>query len=388
MRVKPMRVCGLMSGTSLDGLDIAIVDFSVVAKQVTYELKHFVTMSYTDELTAQLFQLMDPSVPLNHVSSMNMYLGELYAKCIKDALVDSEIDYESIDLISSHGQTIWHEPTVVSQRLYARPNTMQIGDIAVLAEHAGIPVIGDFRTRDMGAGGQGAPLVPFADQILFQSQTNGRVLVNIGGIANMSVLPPAHFAQEVIAYDTGPGNMIIDAFVNKYSNGSLSYDANGDLAKDGIVHNKWLEDLMANDYFLLPAPKSTGRELFGSVYADKLWLQGDEYGCSSLDKIATITMLTAKSLSTEIKKYSQTHDLKEVFVSGGGVHNKTLLAYLTELLPNQIDVRTSDEIGISGDAKEAFVFALLGYLGFQKMPNNLPSATGAKRQTILGKIAW
>jgi len=148
------------------------------------------------------------------------------------------IDCESIDLISSHGQTIWHEPTVVSHRLYARPNTMQIGDISVLAEHAGIPVIGDFRTRDMAAGGQGAPLVPFADQILFQSQTNGRVLVNIGGIANMSVLPPVNFAQKVIAYDTGPGNMIIDAFVNKYSNGLLSYDANGNLAKDGSVHNK------------------------------------------------------------------------------------------------------------------------------------------------------
>jgi anhydro-N-acetylmuramic acid kinase len=377
-----------MSGTSLDGLDIAIVDFFIKSNQIVYELKHFITMSYSDELTTQLFQLMDPLVPLNHVSSMNMYLGELYAKYIKDALVDSEISYDSIDLISSHGQTIWHEPTVLTQREYARPNTMQIGDISVLAEHSGIPVIGDFRTRDMAAGGQGAPLVPFADQILFQSQANGRVLVNIGGISNMSVLPPVHFPQEVIAYDTGPGNMIIDAFVKKYSNGLQSYDTNGDLAKDGLVHNEWLANLLKNDYFLLPAPKSTGRELFGSNCSDKLWLQGDEFGCSAVDKIATITMLTAKSLATEIKKYIQSHDLKEVFVSGGGVHNKTLLAYLAELLPAQIDVKTSDEIGISGDAKEAFVFALLGYLGFQKTPNNLPSATGAKKQTVLGKISW
>lgn len=388
MLVKPMRVCGLMSGTSLDGLDIAIVDFSFAASQVVYELKLFVTKPYSDELTSQLFQLMDPLAPLHNVSSMNMYLGELYAQFIKEALIDSEIDYESIDLISSHGQTIWHEPTVANQGLFTRPNTMQIGDISALAEHAGKPVIGDFRTRDMAAGGQGAPLVPYADQVLFQSQVNGRVLVNIGGIANMSVLPPVYSIRDVIAYDTGPGNMIIDAFVVKHSNGKLNFDANGDLAKNGVVHEEWLEQLMANEYFSLPAPKSTGRELFGISYADHLWLQGDEYGCSEVDKIATVTMLTAKSLATEIQQHIQTHDLTEVFVSGGGVHNKTLLNYLTDLLGNQLVVKASDEIGINSDAKEAIVFALLGYLGFNKMPNNLPSTTGAKRQTILGKIAW
>ena len=341
-----------------------------------------------DELTAQLFELMDPQAALSDVSSMNMYLGELYAQLIKDALVDSEIDYDSIDLISSHGQTIWHEPIVTSERTYARPNTMQIGDISVLAEHAGKPVIGDFRTRDMAAGGQGAPLVPFADQVLFQSDTTGRVLVNIGGIANISVLAPAHFAEEVIAYDTGPGNMIIDAFVLKHSNGTQSYDESGYLAGVGVVHDEWLAQLMGNEYFSLPAPKSTGRELFGVAFADELWLQGDEYGCSSVDKIATVTMLTAKSLANEINKYTETHDLLEVYISGGGVHNKTLLAYLRSLLPSQIKVMASDELGINSDAKEAFVFALLGYLGFNKIPNNLPSTTGATRQTILGKIAW
>jgi len=388
MIVKPMRVCGLMSGTSLDGLDIAIADFSFVSGKLTYELKHFVTMSYSEELTSQLFQLMDPLAPLNHVSSMNMYLGELYAQLIKDSLVDSEIDYASIDLISSHGQTIWHEPIVAGHWEYARANTMQIGDISALAEHAGKPVIGDFRTRDMAAGGQGAPLVPFADQVLFQSSVHGRVLVNIGGIANITVLPPVDLAQDVIAYDTGPGNMIIDAFVSKYTGGKQSYDPNGDLAKSGSVHSEWLDRLMKNDYFSAPAPKSTGRELFGAAYAEKLWDQGDEYGCTPEDKIATVTMLTANSLASEIQQHIKSHDLKEVIISGGGVHNKTLLAYLTDLLPHQIEVKASDEIGLNSDAKEAFVFALLGYLGFQKMPNNLPSTTGAKRQTILGKIAW
>lgn len=386
--MKPMRVCGLMSGTSLDGLDITIVDFSTVDEQVSYELKHFVTMPYSEELTAQLFELMDPLAPLHKVSSMNMYLGELYAQLIQQALVDSEIDYESIDLISSHGQTVWHEPSVDGSRLYARPNTMQIGDISVLAEYAGKPVIGDFRTRDMAAGGQGAPLVPFADQVLFQVKETGRVLVNIGGIANMTVLPPSDSKEEVIAYDTGPGNMIIDACVSLYSQGKQTFDANGDLAKSGEVHEKWLEQLLSHNYFSTPAPKSTGRELFGVSYAETLWTQGDEYGLSAVDKIATVTMLTAKSLAAEIHRHTQTHHVTEVFISGGGVHNQTLLCYLKDLLPGQIDVQTSEAIGMDSDAKEAFVFALLGYLGFHKKPNNHPSTTGATRQTILGKIAW
>ena len=383
-----MRVCGLMSGTSLDGLDIAIVDFSSVGEQLEYKLKYFVTVPYSKELTSQLFELMDPLAPLHKVSSMNMYLGELYAEVIKESLVDSEIAYESIDLISSHGQTIWHEPSVDFDHSFARPNSMQIGDISALAEHAGKPVIGDFRTRDIAAGGQGAPLVPFADQLLFQSPVNGRVLVNIGGIANMTVLSPSHLAQDVIAYDTGPGNMLIDAFVTKYSKGSQSYDSNGDLAKLGDVHGEWLEELMRHEYFSYPAPKSTGRELFGASYADALWSKGDDYGLSSIDKIATITMFTAKSLAIAIQQHIHTHDVKEVFVSGGGVHNKTLLHDLRQHLPPQVDVQTSEKIGMNSDAKEAFVFALLGYLGFHKKPNNLPSTTGANRQTILGKIAW
>lgn len=385
--MKPMRVCGLMSGTSLDGLDIAIVDFSEDAEQVAHELIHFVTMPYTEELTSQLFQLMDPLAPLHKVSSMNMYLGELYAQLIKESLIDSEITYESIDLISSHGQTIWHEPTVDQERLYARPNTLQIGDISALAEHSGKPVIGDFRTRDVAAGGQGAPLVPFADQVLFQSATKGRVIVNIGGIANMTVMSPRHQEQPVIAYDTGPGNMVIDAFVMKHSEGTQSYDSNGDLASSGNVHEEWLNELMRHEYFSYPAPKSTGRELFGASYADAMWSQGDDYGLSSVDKIATVTMFTAKSLASEIQKHIQTHDLKEVFLSGGGVHNKTLLNHLREQLP-QIEVQASEAIGMNSDAKEAFVFALLGYLGFHKKPNNHPSTTGANRQTILGKVAW
>ncbi len=295
---------------------------------------------------------------------------------------------ESIDLISSHGQTIWHEPSVETGDSYARPNTMQIGDIAVLAERTGKNVIGDFRTRDMAAGGQGAPLVPFADQILFQSETAGRVLLNIGGIANMTVLPRLESEQPIVAYDTGPGNMVVDACVAKLTDGQRSFDYNGELAKGGTVDDEWLKHLLSLDYFAAPAPKSTGRELFGASYVETFWAEGDERGFSSLDKIATATMLTAKTIAAEIHRYKKTHDVKEVIASGGGIHNQTLMGFLKDLLPEDVTITTTDSLGISADAKEAFVFALLGYLGFHNKPNSLPAATGAKKATVMGKIAW
>ncbi|GKV56843.1 anhydro-N-acetylmuramic acid kinase [Sporosarcina sp. NCCP-2222] len=383
-----MRVCGMMSGTSLDGLDLAIVDFSMQPDRLQFEVKKFVTVPYPEELRQELLRLMDAQAPLNRVSAMNMYLGDLYARLLKESLHESDIQLESIDLISSHGQTIWHEPFVKGDAPFTHPNTMQIGDIAVLAERAGIPVIGDFRTRDMAAGGQGAPLVPFADHYLFQSDTEGRVLVNIGGIANITVLPPGDSGLDVIAYDTGPGNMIIDSFVSKHSAGAVSYDADGGFAEKGTVDKTFLHQLLSEPYFSAQPPKSTGRELFGAAYAERVWTEMEQQGMADEDKIATVTMLTAHTLADEITRHHDKYRLKTVIVSGGGVHNKTLLTFLKDLLPEGLEVMTSAEVGIDPDAKEAFVFALLGYLGFQRLPNSLPSATGAKRQTVMGKIAY
>lgn len=386
--MKPMRVCGLMSGTSLDGLDIAIVDFSFEEGNIRHDLLHFVTMPYDDGLKQELHKLMDPEAPLHLVSSMNMYLGERYAESLTEALQQAGIGLETIDLISSHGQTIWHEPAVEQKRTYPRPNTMQIGDIAVIAERTGKTVIGDFRTRDMAAGGQGAPLVPFADQVLFQSELIGRVLLNIGGIANLTVLPRRGSEQSIVAYDTGPGNMVIDACVAKLTGGQSTFDQDGKLAAGGTVDDEWVERLMSHEYFAAPAPKSTGRELFGSSFVEAFWSEGDERGRSSTDKITTATMLTAKTIATEIQRYIETHDVKEVIVSGGGVHNQTLMGFLKALLPEDVKFATTGDLGIDADAKEAFVFALLGYLGINKMPNSLPAATGAEKATIMGKIAW
>ena len=388
MPLKPMRVCGLMSGTSLDGLDVAVVDFTHDEGKVRHELLHFVTMPYDDGLKQELHKLMDPAAPLHLVSSMNMYLGERYSHSMMKALHEAGIDLETVDLISSHGQTIWHEPAVEPYRLYACPNTMQIGDIAVLAERTGKTVIGDFRTRDMAAGGQGAPLVPFADQVLFQSESVGRVLLNIGGIANMTVLPRLGSEQPIVAYDTGPGNMVIDACVARHSGGQSSFDKDGELAKCGTVDEDWINRLTGHEYFAAPAPKSTGRELFGAAFVETFWAEGDEHGLSSIDKISTATMLTAKTIAAEIQRYIQSHDVKEVIISGGGVHNQTLVGYLKGLLPEDLKFATTNDFGVDADAKEAIVFALLGYLGIHKMPNSLPAATGAKKATIMGKIVW
>ncbi|MCM3636739.1 anhydro-N-acetylmuramic acid kinase [Sporosarcina luteola] len=382
-----MRVCGLMSGTSLDGLDIAIADFSHEEGQLRHKLIHFTTISYDDGLKQELHKLMDSAAPLHLVSSMNMYLGESYAGSLTKVLQEADIGLETIDLISSHGQTIWHEPSVEPDRSYARPNTMQIGDVGVLAELTGKTVIGDFRTRDMAAGGQGAPLVPFADQVLFQSETVGRVLLNVGGIANLTVLPRFGSEQPIVAYDTGPGNMVIDACVARHTGGKKSFDKDGELAKGGTVDDEWLDCLMCHEYFAASAPKSTGRELFGTVFVDAFWAEGDERGRSSTDKIATATMLTAKTIATEIQRYIQTHDVKEVIISGGGVHNRTLMGFLKAQLPEGLEFATTGDLGIDADAKEAFVFALLGYLGIHKKPNSLPAATGAGKATVMGKIA-
>ncbi|MCM3611620.1 anhydro-N-acetylmuramic acid kinase [Planococcus sp. MERTA32b] len=382
-----MRVCGLMSGTSLDGLDIAIADFAEVEDKISYQLIYFTTMPYSDELKAKLLRLMDPLAPMQQVSSMNMYLGELYAGLIKVALEGTDVDYGSIDLISSHGQTMWHEPEAGSDP-FSRPNSLQIGDISALAEFAEKTVIGDFRPRDMAAGGQGAPLVPFADEVLFRLETAGRVLLNIGGIANLTVLPPANSEKKTLAYDTGPGNMIIDAFVKKHSGGKRNYDDGGKLGAAGAVNSEWLGQLLAHPYYGMAAPKSTGRELFGAAYADELWSDGDKLGLSAEDKIATVTKLTAETIAAEIRKFAESHEVEEVCISGGGVHNSTLIGFIKERLPGSIAVKSSSEIGIDSDAKEAFVFALLGFLGFNKKPNNLPAATGAEQPTILGKIAW
>ncbi|MFD1848615.1 anhydro-N-acetylmuramic acid kinase [Oceanobacillus bengalensis] len=382
-------VVGLMSGTSLDGIDAVVVEIKDIEGNIDMELLCFLTLPYSSAIKEQILMLCDPhQARIEDISSMNMLLGELFANASLQVIKEAGLLQKDILLISSHGQTIFHQPD--SKLLDGREitSTLQIGDIGVIAERTGITTIGDFRTRDMAAGGKGAPLVPYADYMLFREKNYGRVLVNIGGISNITTLPKNCAKTDIYAFDTGPGNMLIDAFVEWVTNGNQTYDRDGKLASKGEVNDAWLKELLEHPHYKLQPPKSTGREMFGKAYATKLWHEAANLKLRDTDKIATITALTAKSIVNEINRYIEPGEIKEVLISGGGGFNHTLMNMIKSYLPNDIDFKKTDEYGMPADAKEAMVFALLGYQCFNKRTNNLPAATGAEKSVIMGKIAW
>lgn len=388
MQIPKMTVIGLMSGTSLDGMDIAIVDLQKRKENIDLELRYFQTVPYEKEIKKKLEKIVVPSAASPEISSMNMLLGEVFAEGILHAIEDSGIQISDIKLISSHGQTIFHDSVLRKDVSSHRPNTLQIGDISVIAERTGITTIGDFRTRDMAVGGQGAPLVPFLDYHLFKSKDKGRALLNIGGIANITVIPPNSNNTEVIAYDTGPGNMLLDAFVFWHTKGKESYDDSGALASKGMVDEEWLEELLKHPYYEKNLPKTTGREQFGMEYARELWEEAEKRDIPPLNRIATLTSLTSVTLGKALANYIKKDRIEEIYISGGGWHNRTMIERLKAYLPKNVKISSSKELGIDGDAKEAIAFALFGYLGFHKQPNNLPAATGASKTVMMGKISW
>lgn len=383
------NVIGLMSGTSLDGIDAALVSITNKNDQYKINLISFLTIPYPKEVKEKLLELCDPMRSKTaDISSMNMLLGELFADAVKKLVTKAGYHLNEIDLISSHGQTVYHQPDPVNIANYPIRSTLQIGDISVIAERTGVTTVGDFRTRDMAAGGQGAPLVPFADYLLFKNKDYGRIVVNIGGITNITLLPPNCNKADVVAYDTGPGNMIIDLFTYWATSGEQNFDRDGLLALNGKVNYEWLEHIVKHPYFKRKPPKSTGREMFGEEFAKKLWEEAQSRGIPTLDRISTVTMLTVRSLADEIKKNKESHLIKEVIISGGGWYNKTLISWLEKELSGEVQIIGSGSFGIPEDAKESIVFALLGYLCMNKKSNNLPTATGASHSVIMGKISW
>ncbi|WP_047980617.1 anhydro-N-acetylmuramic acid kinase [Ornithinibacillus contaminans] len=379
---------GIMSGTSLDGIDIAVV--RIVEKEtIQLELTYFESFPYAADIKRHLLALCDlTSATIQLIASMNMLLGKLYADAALKGIQGAGLRREEIAFISSHGQTIYHQPIGIDIAGENVTATLQIGDISMIAERTGITTVGDFRTRDMAAGGQGAPLVPYADFLLFREKAIGRVLVNIGGISNITVLPANCKESDVQAYDTGPGNMIIDYFAKRMTNGKQAYDKDGFIAAKGKTNLEWLEKLLLEPYYAQQPPKSTGRELFGEEYARKLWDEAEERSISFEDRIATITELTAVTLANELNRYAMQVKLREVFVSGGGSNNTTLMNAIKRHMPEMITVHKTDDIGMPADAKEAMVFALLGYQYLNKRTNNLPAATGAESKVMMGKVAW
>ncbi|SDD39688.1 anhydro-N-acetylmuramic acid kinase [Paenibacillus sp. UNCCL117] len=383
-------VVGLMSGTSLDGIDAAVVRIAGSGLASRAELVHFHSVPYTDELRERLKRLCSPdssSVP--DICAMNFYIAERFAEAAGAAAAGAGLTLDDIDLISSHGQTIWHIPVAADPTAdpFGVRSTLQIGDLSVIAKLTGRPVAGDFRTADMAVGGQGAPLTPYGDLILFRDERIGRIVQNIGGIGNCAVLPCAAKPYEVSAFDTGPGNMLIDQAVWELSGGRMSYDADGAWGAAGQPHEALLEEMMSHPYFALQPVKTTGREMFGKAYAEQ-WLSSMRgAGLPAEDIVATFTAFTARSIAQSYTDFVlPRHAVGEVVISGGGAHNRTLLRMLAELLPQQ-QVRTAASLGVSDDAKEAICFAIFGNNLLHGEPNNLPSATGASRETVMGKLA-
>jgi anhydro-N-acetylmuramic acid kinase len=371
---------GLMSGTSLDGIDAALVEIETPAQPVI-RLKQFTTTAFSQELRQKIKQACDPttsSVPL--ICQLNVELGYAFLAACRQVCQEANVAENTIDFVASHGQTIWHAPS--DNPLIS--STLQIGEPSIIAYGLGTPVVADFRVMDMAAGGQGAPLVPYTDYLLYRSPDKTRLLQNIGGIGNVTVLPKNGTLIDLIAFDTGPGNMIIDELMHQLF--QLPYDAEGKIAQQGTIIPKLQRQLRNHSYFDQAPPKSTGRELFGEAFTDQLL--ADYSAEKPVDLVATVTDFTAYSIADSYRRFvfPKISGPIEVILAGGGAHNSTLKKMLVNYLPAEIKVVTQEDLGWSNDAKEAMAFALLGYETLHGHKNNAPAATGAKQSVILGKI--
>jgi anhydro-N-acetylmuramic acid kinase len=385
-------VLGLMSGTSADGIDVAlarIVDRSSGAG-LSARLEGIYSATYPVRVREAILRVANVGATTSaEISQLNFLLGELYARAVSAALKKFRVAAANVSLIGSHGQTIYHQGKPSSFLGAVRvASTFQIGEPAVIAERTGITTVGDFRPADMAAGGQGAPLVPFVDYIIYCDAKIGRVALNIGGIANITVIPAAARPEQVTAFDTGPGNMIVDALVRHYSRGRAAFDCDARLAVRGQLEPQLLQKLLAHHYVYERPPKTTGREQFGDTFARKIIAWARRHRAQPNDMIRTATLFTPLSIAEALNRFVLPRTkIQELIVSGGGARNPLMMAQLAALLP-AIAVRTSDEFGIPSQAKEAFAFAILAYEAFRGRANNLPSATGAKRPAVLGKICY
>lgn len=434
-----MIVVGLMSGTSADGTDAAVVEIHGEPPRLEWKLLAHHHSPHPPQLREEIFACFRPATgSVDRLCALNFALGRAFAQAALEGIRAAGLTPAQVDLIGSHGQTLWHIPTG------EEASTLQLGEPSVIAELTGLPVMANFRARDMAAGGQGAPLVAYVDELLFRHPTAPRALQNIGGIANVTYLPPvdeeaapshptpgsltpnhpmpgdltanhpmpggltpghpactspsgpastpAHesdYTQPAgltgaFAFDTGPGNMLIDDAAARVSGGALTCDMDGKLAARGKVHAALLDELLADPYFSLRPPKTTGREWFGVQYGERAWQRAQHLGLSAEDLLAMLTEFTARSIALAYRDFLP-RPPQEVIVSGGGARNPTLMARLAANLPGA-RVLTSADCGLDVEAKEAVAFAVLAYESYHHRPGNLPAATGARRRVILGSF--
>jgi len=387
-----MLVLGMMSGTSADGIDAALVKISGAPPDLNIKLLGQAHQLFPPQIRKEILRVAEqhPLTPAEF-SQLHARLGQHYAVAALRACQKFQISPRRVDLIGSHGQTVFHQG-IPSKFLGAKTaSTLQIGDGSLIANLTGITTVSDFRPADMALGGQGAPLVPFADYVLYRHPKLGRVSLNIGGIANITVIPANAKPSDVFAFDTGPGNMLIDALVQHFTHGRLRYDKNARLARRGHINDQLIRHLMGDPYLKRRPPKSTGREYFGGEYVQKLLAFADSLRIKQADLLYTTTYFTAASVADAIRRFVLSkHRVDELIVSGGGARNKLLMLVLSVLLGSaeRIEVLSSTKFSVPIDAKEALAFAILAYETFHQRASNLPTATGARGPAVLGKISY
>lgn len=371
---------GLMSGTSLDGVDAVLAEITGRGTDTRVRVLHFATLPIPPELKAQIkAACRENTSGVDLICSLNFSLGHLFAEAAKTVCAQADFPLEKLDFIASHGQTVWHIPRPAGDRVRS---TLQIGEPAVIAYETGVRVVSNFRTMDMAAGGEGAPLVPYSEFVLYGSRTEHVALQNIGGIGNVTVIPATGNIDDVFAFDTGPGNMVIDELCQLLF--GLPYDVGGAIAARGRVNEALLDEMMAHPYISLTPPKTTGREVFGEAYTRDL-----AHRCAGMPKedlVATATRFTARSIAYNYQRFVIPKvPIDKVVVGGGGAHNAALLDFLRAELPG-VRVLTQEEMGFSSDAKEAVAFVVMGNETLHGYPSNVLTATGAREKVILGNI--
>ncbi len=384
-----MLVLGMMSGTSADGIDVALARISGAPPSLNAKLLGHTSVKFPLALRKEILRVAEQhATTAGELSQLNFRLGGVFADAALAACREFRVSPRRIALIGSHGQTIFHQGRPVSYFGSPTASTLQIGEPSVVAARTGITTIGDFRPADMALGGQGAPLVPYVDYLLYRHAKLGRVSLNLGGIANITVLPRACKPQQVFAFDTGPANMLIDALVSHFTHGRQRFDKNAHFAAQGRSNPALLNELMLDPYLKLAPPKSTGREYFGHAYLKNLLALGRRHRANLNDLIRAATIFTALSVVDALHRFVlRKTKIQQLIVSGGGAHNPLIVAQISAALPG-VDVLPSSRLGVPEDAKEAFAFALLAYETFHHRPANLPSATGARGPAILGKISY
>ncbi|MGH9794463.1 MAG: anhydro-N-acetylmuramic acid kinase [Candidatus Acidiferrales bacterium] len=401
---KSLLVLGLMSGTSADGIDVALVRIArrpQAERGIHARLLDFHSFPFRATVRAEILRVANGgTADTAGISNLNFLLGELFARAALDACARFRVNPRRIALIGSHGQTIYHQgqrrPFLGARHI---ASTLQIGEPAIIAERTGITTIGDFRTADMAAGGEGAPLVPFVDYLLYRDPLRPRVALNIGGIANLSVIRAAARPADVIAFDTGPGNMIIDALVRHFTRDRRTFDRNASIATRGVLLPQLLMQLLAHRYFHQPPPKTCGREQFGDASAREIIHWGRKNKVRPESLIRTATLLTPLSIIAAFHRWvfpalrrgrgGTIPGACDLILAGGGAHNPLIRAQLEAgLAAHGVRILTSADLGVPEDGKEALAFAILACETWHRRPSNLPSATGARHSAILGKICY